>query len=107
MCVCLYLYIYIVQHCYFFFLFFPFSPPRPPVHSCVFFVVGSSSCGIWDAASAWSDAQCPVRAPDSHRRNPGPPAVERANFTTRPRGQPLFCVFFYRFSFFFFLPQAS
>uniref|UniRef100_A0A9L0IRA6 Acylphosphatase n=1 Tax=Equus asinus TaxID=9793 RepID=A0A9L0IRA6_EQUAS len=28
----------------------------PPVHSCLFFVVGSSSCGMWDAASAWSDS---------------------------------------------------
>ncbi|XP_070103527.1 cardiolipin synthase (CMP-forming) isoform X6 [Equus caballus] len=61
----------------------------PPVHSCVFFVVGSSSCGMWDAASAWSDEQCHVRAQDSNRRNTGPPAAERANLTTRPRGQPL------------------
>src|SRR3712207_7512631 len=48
-------------------------------HSCVFFVVGSSSCGMWDAASAWSDEQCHVRAQDSNRRNTGPPAAERAN----------------------------
>ena len=77
---------------FFFFLkilFFPFSPQSPPVHSCVFFVVGSSSCGMWDAASAWSDEQCHVRAQDSNRRNTGPPAAERANLTTRPRGQPL------------------
>ena len=70
-------------------LFFPFSPQSPPVHSCVFFVVGSSSCGMWDAAPAWSDEQCHVRAQDSNRRNTGPPAAERANLTTRPRGQPL------------------
>uniref|UniRef100_A0A3Q2IEI0 Uncharacterized protein n=1 Tax=Equus caballus TaxID=9796 RepID=A0A3Q2IEI0_HORSE len=60
----------------------------PPVHSCVFSVVGSSSCGMWDAASAWSDEQCHVRAQDSNRRNTGPPAAERENLTTRPRGQP-------------------
>ena len=70
------------------FLFFPFSPQSPPVHSCSFFVVGSSSCGMWDAAPAWSDEQCHVRAQDSNRRNTGPPAAERANLTTRPRGQP-------------------
>uniref|UniRef100_A0A9L0TKQ2 Inosine triphosphate pyrophosphatase n=1 Tax=Equus caballus TaxID=9796 RepID=A0A9L0TKQ2_HORSE len=46
------------------------------------------TCGMWDAASAWSDEQCHVRAQDSNRRNTGPPAAERANLTTRPRGQP-------------------
>ena len=46
------------------FYFFPFSPQSPPVHSCIFFVVGPSSCGMWDAASAWSDEQCHVRAQD-------------------------------------------
>uniref|UniRef100_A0A9L0KEG4 Apoptosis antagonizing transcription factor n=2 Tax=Equus asinus TaxID=9793 RepID=A0A9L0KEG4_EQUAS len=60
----------------------------PPVHSCVFSVVGSSSCGMWDTASAWSDEQCHVRAQDSNQRNTGPPAAERMNLTTRPRGQP-------------------
>ena len=76
---------------FFFFkiLFFPFSPQKPLVHSCIFLVVGSSSCGMWDAASAWFDEQCHVRAQDSNWWNPGPPAVERANLITRPRGQPL------------------
>ena len=77
---------------YFFFLkilLFPFSPQSPPVHSCIFFVVGSSSCGMWDAASAWFDEQCHVRAQDSNQRNTGPPAAERVNLTARPRGQPL------------------
>src|SRR3712207_9259582 len=69
-------------------LFFPFSPQSPPVHSCIFFVVGPSSCSMWDAASAWFDEQCHVRAQDSNQRNTGPPAAERANLTTRPRGQP-------------------
>ena len=76
---------------FFFFkiLFFPFSPQSPPAHSCALFAVGSSSCGMWDAASAWSDEQCHVRAQDSNQRNTGPPAAECANLTTRPRGHPL------------------
>ena len=77
-------------------LFFPFSPQSPPVDSCVFFVVGPSSCGMWDAASAWSDEQCHVRTQDSNRRNTGPPAAECANLTTRPRGQPLTLFYFLR-----------
>ena len=74
--------------CFFFLKIFIFSffSPKAPVHSCVFFVVGSSSCGMWDAASAWSDEQCHVRAQDSNQQNTGPPAVERANLTTRPQG---------------------
>ena len=68
-------------------LFFPFSPQSPPVHSCMFFLVGHSSCGMWDAALAWFDKQCHVCAQDSNQWNTGPPAVEHANWTTRPRGQ--------------------
>ena len=68
---------------------FSFFSPKPPVHSCIFFVVGPSSCGMWNAASAWSGEQCHVRAQDSNQRNTGPPAAERTNLTTRPRGQPL------------------
>ena len=82
---------YSLSNVIFFFkiLFFPFSPQSPPVHSCIFFVVGPSSYGIWDAASAWLDEQCHVHAQDSNQRNTGPPAAERANLTTQPRGQPL------------------
>src|SRR3712207_4949693 len=65
-----------------------FFSPTPPVHSCTFFVVGPSSCGMWDATSAWFDEQCHVRAQDSNQRNTGPPAAERADLTTRPWGQP-------------------
>ena len=58
--------------CFFFFNFiFPFSPQSPLVHSCVFLVVGPSSCGMWDTASAWLDEQCHVRGQDPNRRNPG------------------------------------
>ena len=70
------------------FIFFPFSPQSPPVHSCIFFVVGPSDCGVWDAALAWFDEQSHVRAQDSKQRNTGPPAAECTNLTTRPRGQP-------------------
>ena len=63
-------------------------PQSPPVHSCIFFIVGPSSCGMWDAALAWPDEQCDVCAQDLNQRNPGPPAVERVNLTTRPWGQP-------------------
>ena len=70
-------------------LFFPFSPQSPPVHSFIFFIVGPSSCGMWDAASTWFEEQCHVRAQDSNQRNTGPPAVELSNLTTRPRGQSL------------------
>src|SRR3712207_6993902 len=52
-----------------------------------------SSCGMWDAASAWFDEQCHVCAQDSNQRNTGAPAVERANLTTQPRGQPQTSVF--------------
>uniref|UniRef100_A0A9L0TTH3 BLOC-1-related complex subunit 7 n=1 Tax=Equus caballus TaxID=9796 RepID=A0A9L0TTH3_HORSE len=76
---------------FFFFLkilFFPFSPQSPLVHSCIFFIVDPSSCGMWDAASAWFDEQCHVRTQDSNQRNTGPPAAECANLTTWPWGQP-------------------
>ena len=54
---------------FFYFIFFkdfifPFCPQSPPVHSCVFLVVGPSSCGMWDAASAWLDEQCHVHVQD-------------------------------------------
>ena len=55
-------------HNFFFFSRFYFSPKAP-----WYIVVGPSSCGMWDAASAWPDEQCHVRAQDSNRRTPGPP----------------------------------
>src|SRR3712207_3801887 len=70
------------------FIFFLFLSQSPLVHSCIFFVVGPSSCGMWDAASAWLDEQCHVRTQDSNQRNIGPPAAEHANLTTQPWGQP-------------------
>ena len=53
------------------FKFFLFSPQSPPVHSCIFLVVGPSSCGMWDAASAWCDEQCHIHTQDPNWRNPG------------------------------------
>ena len=90
---------FIFQLSFFFlrFYFFSFSRQSPPVHSCIFFVVGPSSCGMWDAASAWLDKQCHVRAQDSNQRNTGPPAAERVNLTTLPRGQPLLVKFYCNF----------
>ena len=55
--------------------------------------MGPSSCGMWDAASAWLDEQRHVRTQDSNQQNTGPPAVERVNLTTRPQGQPQFFPF--------------
>ena len=75
------------------FYFFPFAPQSPPVHSCIFFVVGPSSCGMWDAASAWPDERCHVRAQDSNQWSPGPPKLEHANLTTRPRVRPQYLLF--------------
>ena len=60
-------------------LFFLFLPKVPPVHSCIFSVVSPSSCGMWNAASAWLDERCHVRAPDLNRWNPGPPERSKRN----------------------------
>ena len=76
---------------FFFFLrfYFSFFSPKPPVHSCIFLVVGASSCGMWDTTSAWPD----VSTQDSNQRNTGPTAAEHTNLTTRPQGQPLCWIF--------------
>uniref|UniRef100_A0A8C4MKI9 non-specific serine/threonine protein kinase n=1 Tax=Equus asinus asinus TaxID=83772 RepID=A0A8C4MKI9_EQUAS len=50
-------------HSFYYHYFSPFSPQSPSVHSCIFLVV-SPGCGMWDAASAWPDKQCHVRAQD-------------------------------------------
>ena len=56
----------------FLFSFFFFSP-KPPSTQLYILVVGPSSCGMWDATSAWPDERCRVRAQDLNRWNPGPP----------------------------------
>ena len=64
----------------------PFSPQSPPVHSCTFLAAGPPSRGMRDAAPAWPDEQCHIRAQDSNRRNPGPPkqSSEVNHSATRP-----------------------
>src|SRR3712207_8955294 len=60
-------------------------PPRStlfPYTTLFRSVVGSSSCGMWDAASAWSDEQCHVRAQDSNQQNTGPPAARSEEHTS-------------------------
>uniref|UniRef100_A0A9L0TN73 Uncharacterized protein n=1 Tax=Equus caballus TaxID=9796 RepID=A0A9L0TN73_HORSE len=52
---------------------------------------------MWDAASVWFDEQCHVLAQDWNQQNTGPPAAERVNLTTRPRGQPHGIVFLISF----------
>ena len=74
-------------HFFFKIFIFPFSPKAPPVHSCVFLVVGPSSCGMWDATSAWLDEQCHVRIQDPNQQNPGPPKWS-TNLTTWPWARP-------------------
>ena len=77
---------------FFFFFFqrfyFSFFSQSPPVHSCVFLVVGPSSCGMRDATLVWLDERCHVRAQDSTQWSPGPPEAEHVNLTTQPRGRP-------------------
>ena len=70
------------------FIFFLFSPQSPPVHSCIFLIVGPSSCGMWDAAPAWPNEQRHVHAQDPNQQNTRLPATEHRNLTTRPWGQP-------------------
>ena len=55
------------------FIFFLFSPKALRYLVVHFLVVGPSSCGMWDAASAWLGEWCHVRAQDSNWRNPGLP----------------------------------
>ena len=63
---CVFRKIYVFESVFSFFkdYIFPFSPQSPPVHGWVFLVVGPSSCGMWDAPSAWPDERCHVRAQD-------------------------------------------
>src|SRR3712207_7010981 len=63
-------------------LFRSFSPQSPPVHSCIFLVVGPSSCGMWDAASVWFDAQHHVGTQDSNQRNTGLPVARSEEHTS-------------------------
>ena len=52
------------------FIFFLFSPKALWYIVVYFLVVGPSSCGMWDAASAWPNKWCHVRTQDSNWQNP-------------------------------------
>ena len=52
--------------------------PKSPWYIVVYFSCGSSSCGVWDAASTWLDERCHVRAQDPNWLNPGPWKQSRA-----------------------------
>ena len=81
--------------------FFPFSPQAPQ------YIVVYSSCGsfqLWyvGCCLGWFDEQCHVCAQDLNQRNTGPPAAERMNLTTQPRGQPPFICILNIYIFLFF-----
>src|SRR3712207_9000465 len=68
---------------------FLFPPQSPPVHSCIFFVVGSSSCGMWDAASAWLDEQCTCQDRKSTRLNSSHANISYAVFCLKKKKKML------------------
>ena len=78
--------IYVLFNLFLRFFYFSFFSQSPLVHSCAPSVVGPSSCGIWDASSAWPDERCPGVEPVK----PWAAEAECANLTTQPRGRPLF-----------------
>ena len=54
-------------HSFFFLRFyFSFSPPKSPGTQLCILVVGPSSCGMWDAASACLDERCHLCGQDSN-----------------------------------------
>ena len=66
---------------------FCFSP-KPSITYLHILGVGPSSCGMWDAASAWLDEWCHVCAQDPNQWNPGPLKWRvLKNLTTWPWGQ--------------------
>ena len=61
--------------------------PKAPRYIVVYFsVVGPSSCGMRDAASAWPDERGRVGAQDPNLGNPGPPeqSLELTHSATGP-----------------------
>ena len=49
------------------FIFLFFLLPEAPQYIVVYFSVGPSSYGMWDAASSWPDDRCHVCAQDPNR----------------------------------------
>ena len=58
--------------------------------------VGPSGCAVWDAASAWPDERCHVRAQDPNWQNRATKA-ECRNLTTQPRAGPSDVFYLLRF----------
>ena len=79
------------------------TPSPPPVLSCAFSDVGPSSCGMWDAASAWLDKWCHDHTQDSNRRNPRAAEAERRTQTLGHRASPSSMLFKIESYFFVFL----
>ena len=57
-----------------------FSAKLPRTQLCIF-SCGSSSCGMWDAASTWPDKQCHVCVQDPNWGNPG---LQKQSARTQP-----------------------
>ena len=72
------------------FLFFCFFSPNPPSTQLYILVVGPSSCGTWDAFSAWLDERCHAGAQDPNWRNPGPHELNHS--ATGPAPQQILIV---------------
>ena len=53
--------------------FLSFFSSNPPGTQLFILVAGPSSCGMWNAASAWPDEQCHVCTQDLNQQNLGPP----------------------------------
>ena len=62
--------------------------PKEPSTQLYIPVVGPSSCGMWDAASAWPDERCNVCAQDPNLWFPWDANAECTNLTTWPQRQP-------------------
>ena len=72
---------------FFLILFFFVSLQSPLEHSCVFLVVGPSSCGTWDAASAWP-WEVPHPCPGFELAKSWAAQAEHTDLTTQPWGWP-------------------
>ena len=80
---------------YFIYLFFFLFPPKAPRYIVVYsslWVLPVVACGTLPQRGLMSSAMSVPRI--RTKENTGPPAAERANLTTRPRGQPLPLIFF-------------
>ena len=74
--------------CFFLRFYFFFFSPKPS--SCIFLVVGPSSCGMWHVgrrlSMTWRGVPCPH--PGSKPAKPWATEAECRNLTSQPWGQP-------------------